>query len=136
MSEYIKRKCVGGAIRPRVIYCGRAGRKGIGVFAGESFKKGDSIEECEVIFFPKKEVPYLKKTQIECYYYCWKGGSAVLPLGFGALYNHSSHANAEWTHNYQTRRMIMIALVPIKKGEEITVDYMLTPDETWFKAID
>lgn len=136
MQSFVKRRVVGGPIHPRAIYCDRAGKKGVGVFAGRAFKTGDSIEECEVIFLPKKEVKILQKTQINCYYYCWKGGAGVLPLGFGVLYNHSSNPNAEWEDDYALRRMMLTARHPIKKGEEITVNYGLKPEEMWFTPVD
>ena len=119
-----------------VIYSAPAGKKGRGVFARQPIAEGDVIEECEVIFFPKKEAPDLKKTQIDSYYYCWKGGATVLPLGFGPLYNHSYHAKAEWKDDYKHRRMVLYARKPIKKDEEVTVHYNLKPSELWFPVID
>lgn len=121
---------------PGLIYSAPAGKKGRGVFAAQNIKKGVLIEECEIIFFPKKEIPTLKKTQIDCYYYCWKGGAAALPLGFGPLYNHSSHANAEWRDDYRLRRMILFARKKIKKDEEITVNYNLGVERIWFPVVE
>ncbi len=117
------------------LYVKTTNKKGRGVFASRAIKSGSVIEECELIFFPRKELPYLKKTLIDCYYYCWKG-AAVLPLGFGSLYNHSYHPNAEWKDEYSKRTMVLTALRPIKKGEEITVNYHLKPEELWFPVIE
>lgn len=120
----------------RNLYCSRAGEKGRGVFTARPIQSGEVIETCEVIFFPRREVPDMRKTQMEYYYYWWKSGSAVLPLGFGALYNHSQNPNADWINDYRSRRMILVALRTISKGEEITVNYGLDADEFWFPVIE
>ncbi len=108
----------------------------MGVFAGHQFSKGDIIEECEVIFFPKKEVSAMRKTQLEYYFYWWWGGAAVLPLGFGVIYHHSLSPNAEWTFDRRARRMILKALRSIRKKEEIVFDYAVGAADMWFKTID
>lgn len=121
---------------PRNLYCSRAGKKGRGVFSNRPIHRGEVIETCEVIFFPRREVATMRKTQLEYYYYWWKSGSAVLPLGFGVLYNHSQNPNADWINDYRSRRMILVALRAISKGEEITVNYGLDADEFWFPVIE
>lgn len=119
-----------------LVYVKKIGAKGRGVFAAQKIGKGTMIEECEVLFFQKKEIPYLKKTLIDSYYYCWRGGAAVLPLGFGPFYNHSSQENAEWKNDYNNRRMALWALCDVKKDEEIMVNYNLPAKELWFQVIE
>ncbi|MBI4253149.1 SET domain-containing protein-lysine N-methyltransferase [Candidatus Uhrbacteria bacterium] len=118
------------------LYCSRAGKKGRGIFTSRPIRTGAVIERCEVIFFPRREVPDMRRTQLEYYYYWWKSGSAVLPLGFGVLYNHSKHPNADWINDYRSRRMILVALRAISKDEEITVNYGLDSDEFWFSIVE
>lgn len=117
-------------------YSAQAGKKGRGVFAAKDIPRGMLIEECEVIFFPKKEISILAKTKIDCYYYCWKGGAAVLPLGFGSLYNHSHNPNAKWKDDYKNRRMVLWAAKKIKKDEEITVNYRFEAKKPWFPVVE
>lgn len=121
---------------PRNLHCSRAGKKGRGIFTTRPIRSGEVIEKCEVIFFPRREVMDMRKTQLEFYYYWWKSGSAVLPLGFGALYNHSKNPNADWINDYRSRRMILVALRTILKDEEITVNYGLDSDEFWFSVVE
>lgn len=127
----------GRIVKPSdAIYCTSAGKKGRGVFAARYIRMGTMIEECEVVYFSKKEIPAVKKTQLDNYYYCWRGGGAVLPLGFGLLYNHSQHANAEWKDDYKNRRQVLWATRNIKKDEEIVVNYDPGANNVWFPVIE
>lgn len=111
-----------------LLYIKKDGKKGRGVYASRAIKQGAVVEECEIIFIPKKDLPYLKKTQVDSYYYCWKA-AAALPLGFGVLYNHSFRPNAEWKDDYKNRRMTLFARREIKKDEEVTVNYNGNPKD-------
>lgn len=135
-QPFVKRRIEGRPINLRAIYCGAAGKKGMGVFAGQTFRKGALIERCEVVFFPKEEVDDMRKTQLEYYFYWWWLDAAVLPLGFGAIYNHSSHPNAEWIFDRRARRMTVKALHTIQPHEEITVNYYIAPEDMWFTPVD
>lgn len=132
------KKQYGGRIvkPPDTVYCAPAGKKGRGIFAAKNIKNGAVIEECEVIYFSKKEIPDVQKTQLDNYYYCWRGGGAVLPLGFGLLYNHSQHPNAEWRDDYKNRRQVLWATRTIKKDEEITVNYDPGSNKMWFPVVE
>jgi len=59
------------------------------------------------------------------YYYLWGEGhdTCAIALGFGSLYNHSTHPNAEFIPDYSDDTIIFTALRDIAAGEEITVDY-------------
>lgn len=115
--------------------------KGRAVYASAALKKGVVIEECELIVIPKKELPFIKKTVLDEYYFEWSGGRAVIPLGFGALYNHSFQPNADFFYDEENVRMRFVAIRPIKKGEEITINYNGDPDDQstellWFPVVD
>ena len=57
-------------------------------------------------------------------------------MGVTLIYNHSYPPNADWKQNFKTRCMVYRAICPIKKGEEITVNYNGEPDDgspiDWF----
>jgi uncharacterized protein len=117
----------------------RVARKGRGVFAAHDFKVGEVIENCPVLIFTPKERKHLEKTLLNYYIYPWKSTrGASLILGFGSIYNHSYFPNADWKQNFKTQSMVYRAISPIKKGEEITVNYNGEPDEQtpidWFEV--
>jgi hypothetical protein len=111
-----------------------AGAKGRGVFARKSFRVGSIIEDCHLILLPKNEEPALLKTTIGRYIFAWERGF-VLALGHGSLYNHSYKPNAAYENLLDPKRMRFRAIKPIKKGQEITVNYNGEPDDQdkgWF----
>ncbi|HJY98485.1 MAG TPA: SET domain-containing protein [Patescibacteria group bacterium] len=117
----------------------RFAKKGRGVFALKNFKRGEIIENCPVLIFTPKERKHLEKTQLNYYIYPWRSTrGASLTLGYGSIYNHSFKPNADWKQNFKTRSMVFRAVAPIKKGEEITVNYNGEPDDNtpidWFEV--
>lgn len=115
-------------------------KKGRGVFALKDFKKGEVVESCPVINITPKERKKCENTILAYYIYPWRStrsGSVV--LGFGSIYNHSFTPNADWKQNFKSETMIYKALKPIKKGEEITVNYNGEPDDKtpidWFEVV-
>ena len=113
-------------------------KKGRGVFALKNFKEGEIVESCPVITLTPKERKYCEKTILNFYIYPWKSlKSAAVVLGYGSIYNHSFTPNADWVQNFKTNSMVYTAIAPIKKDEEITVNYNGEPDDTtpidWFE---
>jgi SET domain-containing protein len=123
----------------RNIIVRRVAKKGRGVFAAHNFGVGQVIENCPVLIFTPKERKHLEKTLLNYYVYPWRSTrGAALVLGFGSIYNHSYSPNADWKQNFKTQCMVYRAIRPIKKGEEITVNYNGEPDEQtpidWFEV--
>ena len=113
-------------------------KKGRGVFAMKSFQEGDLIEKSPVIKLTPKERKHCEKTILYSYVYPWRSTrSACLVLGYGELYNHSFEPNADWKQNFKTGSMVYRAIKPIKKGEEILINYNGEPDDKkpidWFE---
>ncbi len=94
---------------------------GYGVFAAQSFKKGQIIEECYII------VTRGGDKGLEDFYFDSRGKNAVV-LGFGSIYNHADEPNADYTIKSKQRVAVFKALKNIRKGEEIFVSY----GEEWF----
>lgn len=114
-------------------------KKGRGVFALRDFKEGEIVETCPVINITPKERKILEKTIFNYYIYPWRSTlSGSLALGYGSIYNHSFSPNADWKQNFKTNSMVYRAVKPIKKGEEITVNYNGEPDDQtpvdWFEV--
>ena len=111
--------------------------KGLGVFATRNFKTGELIESAPVLTMTPTERKHAEKTILNHYVYPWKSlQGAALVLGFGSIYNHSFTPNADWKQNFTTTCMDYRAITPIKKGEEIVVNYNGEPDDMtpidWF----
>ena len=108
----------------------RSGHKGRGVFALKNFKKGELIEECPAVPLTIKERALLKKTVLEHYVYPWKGDKdGAIVLGYSMIYNHSTDPNARYYLKYSGRKVVYKAIKPIKKGEEILVNYNGDPKD-------
>lgn len=115
----------------------RTQKKGRGVFALKNIKPGEIVENCPVINITPKERKRVEKTIFNYYIYPWRSTrSGSLVLGYGSLYNHSFNPNADWKQNFKNESMVYRALRPIKKGEEVTVNYNGEPDDEteidWF----
>jgi uncharacterized protein len=112
-------------------------KKGRGVFALRNFKAGEIIESCPALVLTPTERKHCEKTILNYYIYPWKSTrSACVLFGYGEIYNHSFSPNADWKQNFRDTTMVYRALRPIKKGEEITVNYNGEPDDMtsidWF----
>lgn len=111
--------------------------KGRGVFITTDVNEGDLIEICPVIIISKTELPIIHKTCLHDYYFLWGENmdQCAIALGFGSLYNHEIHPNANFILDFENETIDIIAIKNIKGGEEITLNYNGEPgDETilWF----
>lgn len=113
--------------------------EGNGVFADSDLRKGTIIEVCPAIFMPMKEFEHIKKTKLYYYFYEYSNKEFAIVLGYGSVYNHSYSPNAQYKFNYLRRTYEVKAIKPIKKDEEIFINYNYypedkTPLETWFSV--
>jgi SET domain-containing protein len=116
-----------------------AGRVARGVVAAKTFRKGETIEVAPVIVVPRSQGAALKQTKIDDYAFQWGGGSSAIALGCGSLYNHSYSPNADYEQDTKNLCMKFTALRPIRKGEQITINYNGNPDcadPLWFPVED
>lgn len=107
------------------IYVAPASRgiKGWGVYAARSFKKGEIVEECPVIFATDLDNP-----QINDYVFGHDDKTTILTLGYGAVYNHSDTPHLSYHIDEENRLMTYVAKRPIEAGEEIFINY---GDDYW-----
>ena len=111
---------------------------GAGVFADKAFAAEKVIERCPLLIVPPEQAPDIADAIFGEYVYEWEGGYA-LALGFGSLYNHSPSSNARYEMDYDAEEIHVIAHRPIKKGEEITINYNgdpTNPAPVWFELDD
>jgi hypothetical protein len=102
--------------------------RGRGVFAREPIAPGTLIEAAPVIILPAADCPALDRTTVYDYYFHWDGdpdgeGRGALGLGLVTLCNHSTRPVARVDRNHARLTLDLIAIAPIKPGEEVTIDY-------------
>ena len=99
--------------------------RGRGVFAGRTFAVGELIEVCPVIPLTEAEATTCATTVLDDYFFEWgpNGAAYALALGYGSLYNHSNDPNAAFVLRTRLLQIVFRAVRPIRKGEEITIDY-------------
>lgn len=105
---------------------------GLGIFAIEDIEEDELVERCPMIQMSWKS-KYLGDPQIFNYLYsnsncscddCKRhGNSMFMVLGYGMLYNHKDEPNTKWDFNFKNLIGDVVAVKPIKAGEEIFVSY-------------
>lgn len=119
------------------LYIAETDNRGRGVFTAEDLHAGDVIEVCPVIIIPKRELPIIHKTVLHDYYFLWgeKLDDCAIALGYGSLYNHELHPNANFILDLENLTIDIEAIRDIGAGEEITINYHGEPgdeSELWF----
>ncbi len=94
-------------------------KKGRGVYTNRRLRKGEIVEECELLLIPLSKVP----AEIEGHVFEYTPKTAAIALGNGSLYNHSDHPNCVFFFNYRRQKLLFKTLRAIKKDEELTVEY-------------
>lgn len=97
---------------------GPSARGGIGVFARRAIEPGDIVERCPLLRFPSTPralADYTVTLRDDDEH------PSALPLGFGAIYNHSATPNTVWrvTHDLMT----ITATRHIAPDAEILINY-------------
>ena len=119
------------------LYIADSTEKGRGVYTSKHINAGDTIEICPVIVIPKNELPVIHKTVLHDYYFLWGENleDCAIALGFGSLYNHAIHSNANFILDLENNTIDIEAVVDIPAGSEITINYHGEPGDTgelWF----
>lgn len=104
------------------VYVAKSKYKGRGVFASHHISMGEEIEVCPILLEKKNRIPhnnvvtdYVFSTGVE--------GEVALALGYCGLINHDDKYNARWIIDRETRKVTIVALTDISKGQEIFVSY-------------
>lgn len=111
--------------------------KGRGVFAAKNIAKGEVLERAPIVIIPENELLDLKRTILGNYYFKW-GSDGAIALGTGSLMNHSYEPNCVFQTRIEDKRIDFTALIDIREGEELTVNYNGDPSDRsrlWFKVI-
>ncbi len=122
-------------VSPKKVEVGTSPIHGYGVFAIDKINKGEIIEECHLLSIPFKlgtfdsflvnhKFNYPSHGKVEEY---------VIPLGFGAIYNHSDNNNAFWRTNIENKTFEFVAIRDIEIGEEVCTYY---GDDTYWETVN
>ncbi len=120
------------------IYFGPSELHGRGVFAARDIEAGEIIEICPVLIFPQSQLPHIRQTMLDDYYFDWgdDGAFYAVCLGYGSLYNHEYEPNAEYGMDFAAETIDFYAVKDIPAGTEITVNYNGEPgnrEKVWFE---
>jgi uncharacterized protein len=99
--------------------------RGRGVFTAERLPAGKLIEVAPVIVMSREERMLLDQTLLHDYIFLWgeNGASCCVALGYVSIYNHHDQSNAEYEMDFTARLIRIKTVSPIKKGEEIFINY-------------
>jgi SET domain-containing protein len=119
------------------LYTANTSDRGRGVFTSIDINAGDTIEVCPVIIIPKSQLPIIHKTVLHDYYFLWGEDmdECAIALGFGSLYNHEIHSNANFILDLEHLTIDIVAIKAIPAGAEITLNYHGEPGDEgalWF----
>ena len=114
-----------------------SGHKGRGVFTTKKLQAGTIVEISPVIALSKKDRKMVEQTKLTNYIFEWGDDhkQACLALGYVSLYNHEYNSNCEYEMDFENLLITIRTVKPVKKGEELSINYNATPgDETpvWF----
>jgi uncharacterized protein len=117
-----------------------SGKRGRGVFAGEKIAAKTIVEISPVLVLSAKDRKEVEKTLLYDYIFEWgpKGKQACIALGYLSLYNHSYDANCAYEMDFEHHLMTITTLRPIKKGEELFINYNAVSEEAspvWFETV-
>ena len=97
---------------------------GQGVFATRPIAKGEVIERCPYIVIDDDDLADANRLQDYLFTSPDQPGDYLCVLGYGMMYNHSDHPNAEWEIDDDDIQFVRFtALQPISDGEEIFQNY-------------
>ncbi|HJW28156.1 MAG TPA: SET domain-containing protein-lysine N-methyltransferase [Saprospiraceae bacterium] len=119
------------------LYFAPSGKHRYGMFCTQDIEPDSVIEICPIILIPIEQAGQIIKGHVLYdYYFEWKKNTIAIALGYGSLYNHAEHPNAEFEPDYKNQYIIFRALHAIPAGTEILVDYHAgNPDEeVWFEV--
>jgi SET domain-containing protein len=106
---------------------------GRGVFARTDIAAGETIEVCPALVLSAQDYGLLDQTSLAGYYFDWENGEVAIPLGLGALYNHSNEPNADVTIDVDALTIIYAAVRAITEGDEVCISYVTDESALWFE---
>jgi hypothetical protein len=121
------------------LFIAPSAERGRGVFTGKAIAANTVIEISPVLVFSQKERKFIEETLLYNYVFEWGDTKRQRALGLGyiSMYNHSYDANCEYEMDYDNGIMTITTVKPIKKGEELFINYNAAANDktpVWFDA--
>ena len=119
------------------LYIAESLNRGRGVFSSAPIPSGTVIEISPVIVLSPQERVLLDQTLLHDYIFLWGHDeqACCVALGYLSLYNHDYRSNAEYVMDFDHNQIRITTVRPVKKGEEIFINYNGTWDDSkpvWF----
>lgn len=117
-------------------------KKGKGVIAKKTIKKGTIIDRAHVIPIPNRDWKKIAKTILYNYCYIWEDPkhtpefNNAISLSISQFINHSYEPNVRYIYDYENNVIEFETLRDINKAEEILVNYNGLVDDkspVWFE---
>ena len=112
---------------------------GRGVYSSDDIEENTLIEIAPVIVMKKEDRHFLDQTLLHDYIFEWgvDKSQCCMALGYVPVYNHSYSSNCEYEMDFEEEIIKIQAMVKIKAGEELLINYNgdwndITP--LWFDA--
>ena len=110
---------------------------GRGVYATKNISAGTVLEISPVIVLTVTERKEVEKTKLYDYIFEWGKSrkQCCIALGYVSMYNHDYSSNCEYEMDYEARLMTIKTVKPVKKGEELCINYNADPEDktlVWF----
>lgn len=102
----------------------RSSIHGYGVFTTAPIPANTLLEECYVLHLPEET------KLLRAYVFKWNQETCILPLGYGAIYNHADDANAYYEMDEARDVMRVKSRRALAKGEEVFIFY----GKKWFSS--
>lgn len=101
-----------------------SGIHGYGVFTTAAVPANTLLEECYLLHLPEET------SLLRSYVFKWNKETCVLPLGYGAIYNHADQSNAYYEMDEARNVMVVKSRRALAKGEEVLIFY----GKHWFSS--
>ena len=107
------------------------------MFTTKNIPAGTVIEVSPVLVLTRTERKTIEKTKLADYIFEWGDSrkKGAVALGYVSMYNHEYESNCEYDMDYDTCIMTVRTVKPVKKGEELCINYNADPNDktpVWF----
>jgi SET domain-containing protein len=107
------------------LFIAPAAKMGRGVFTSEDIAPGTVVEISPVIVMTNEEKKLLDQTPLHDYIFEWGDDrqQCCMALGYVPVYNHAYQSNCEYEMDYENSYTRIKAVMSIKAGEELLINY-------------
>jgi SET domain-containing protein len=107
------------------LFIAPAAKMGRGVFTSEDIAPGTVVEISPVIVMTNEERKLLDQTPLHDYIFEWGDDrqQCCMALGYVPVYNHAYQSNCEYEMDYENSYIRIKAVMSIKAGEELLINY-------------